>query len=264
MTTATMIIRLRIFQIIIICVLTKSLYCKSTYKVQNQGNERIKRGYSQYGGNGKFIKENVNTLIFYLRDSLSWTIDFGSSVHVSSGVLQYGGGDEHAGSFESSSLTGHSGGLDTSSHLDLSSVSAAHTGSYESSSHLDSAASNPESWSASGLSSGYDVWVEPLPDYHASSGLDSSLTHSSSLASAQLGSDHVASTVFSGDSAHSAHLEFPSSQLHTQISSSSSGHSAADIGSSIHDHSTLAIRDNIDFNNVADVKAKHYVKSYGK
>ncbi|KNC26391.1 hypothetical protein FF38_03316 [Lucilia cuprina] len=193
--------------------------------------------------------------------------NFGSSTHVSSAVLQIGGGDEHAASLDSSihldsyaNSAVHLGSLDASGHLGESSINSVHSGSLDSISHLDSSASNANSWTTSGQSVGEEVWLEPLPDYHSSSAIDTSAIHTISMAP----SHSVANTVFSDNSANIAHFEIPTSQLHTQISSSSIGSSAFDIGAGIHDHGAAAISDNIDFSNVADIKSKHYTKSYGK
>lgn len=154
----------------------------------------------------------------------------------------------------------HSSSLDSSSHFDTSSIAAGHSSDFDFLSHLDSSATNSNPWSAGGHSSGLDVWLEPLPDYHASSGIETSSIDTSSIAGTHPGSDHITNSVFSGASAHLAHIQLPGSDLHTQISSSSS----ANIGGSIHDHGAVTISDNIDFGNVSDVKGKHYSKSYGK
>ena len=147
-------------------------------------------------------------------------------------------------------------------------------------SHFDSSATGGDPWSGSGLSPGYEVYLEPSSHVDTSSALDTSshaLTssigsadiisdaHASSLGSihSSSGFSDISSSVYSGDSGHSVHLVGPNSQLHTQISSSSIGY-GSDIGGGIHDHGISAISDNIDFNNVADINGKHYSKSYGK
>lgn len=121
--------------------------------------------------------------------------------------------------------------------------------------HNEASATGVDVWSASGLSPGYEVWLEPTTDSQGSSALEFSSQHTSSDSAIHPGSDHIANTVFSDDTTHLANFQLPSSnQLHTKIASSN-----------IHDHGgTLAISDNIDFNNLADIKSKHYAKSYGK
>lgn len=173
-------------------------------------------------------------------------IDFSSSIQISSPVLQYGdSAHQHSGS-----------GLDAGSHF-------------------ESASAGDDPWQASGLSPGYEVWLEPSSPVDTSSALDiPSHSISSSIGSSDIisfdahdalsSSDYITNSAFSGGSAHSAHLVGPSSQLHTQISSSSSIGYGTDINGGIHDHGISTISDNIDFNNVADIKSKHYSKSYGK
>lgn len=51
MATATLLRQLRILEIIILCFLIKYGEGKSL-KIQQGENERVKRGYSHYGGNG--------------------------------------------------------------------------------------------------------------------------------------------------------------------------------------------------------------------
>lgn len=61
MATATLLRQLRILEIIFLCFLIKYGEGKSL-KIQQGENERVKRGYSHYGGNGRC----VNWLVFQL------------------------------------------------------------------------------------------------------------------------------------------------------------------------------------------------------
>lgn len=60
MTTVQMLKQIRILEIIVVCILAKVVHGKSLNvlpdKDHEQQNERIKRGYSHYGGNGKFVE----------------------------------------------------------------------------------------------------------------------------------------------------------------------------------------------------------------